>query len=61
MKQKMKIRERFNFFEEKIHPEHDETSFLDGENEKISDKIKTNFVDEFVPKDAEQIEEEYKI
>ena len=61
MKQEMKRSENFDFFEEEIHPEQDETGFLDGENENISDKIKTNSLNRFVPKDAKQIEEEDKI
>ena len=61
MKQKMKRSENVDFFEEEIHPEQDETGFLDGENENISNKIKTNSLNRFVPKDAEQIEEEDKI
>lgn len=36
-------------------------SFFESENERISDKIKTNSVDEFVPKHATHIEEEDKI
>ena len=55
MKQEMKIN---TFFWRKSSSS---ASFFESENERISDKIKTNSVDEFVPKDATQIEEEDKI
>ena len=37
MKEEMKIRKTFDFFEEKIHPQQGETSFFDDEKENISD------------------------
>ena len=39
----------------------DDLEFLNDSNENISDKIKSNAVDEFVPKTVGEIEEEDKI
>ena len=57
----MKISKNFDFPEEKIYTEQDETNLFNDENENISDKIITNTVDEFEPKVAEEMEVEDKI
>ena len=57
----MKNSKNFDFPEEKIYTEQDETNLFNDENENISDKIITNTVDEFEPKVAEEMEVEDKI
>ena len=57
----MKISKKFDFLKEKTYTEQDEKKPFNDENENISDKIKTNTVDGFEPKTAEEIEFEGKI
>ena len=61
VKKEIKISEDFDFPEEKIFNSEDDLESLNDRNENISDKIKNNAVDEFVPKTAGEIEEEEKI
>ena len=61
IKWEIKISEDFDFPEEKIYNSEDDLESLNDSNENISDKIKNNAVDKFVPKTAGEIEQKDKI
>ena len=56
IKQEVKIKQDYNFFEpQQVEIQH-ETDHFNGENENISNQIKRGDFEEFVPKTAEEIE-----
>ena len=61
IKWEIKISEDFDFPEEKIYNSEDNLESLNDSNENISDKIKNNAVDKFVPKTGGEIEQKDKI
>ena len=61
IKWEIKISEDFDFPEEKIYNSEDNLESLNDSNENISDKIKNNAVNKFVPKTAGEKEQKDKI